>query len=478
MKNKHQPSRRSFLKTTATGAVGAFVVPVIVPSSVFGANAPGNRINVGVIGCGRQGRGVMDGIMRNADARIIAVCDLDFIRLTDAKTFTEQTTERFLGTPYTGVKMYENYSELIANKEIDAVLIATPDHQHSRLAIDAAWAGKDIYMEKPASLTIYEGRLMSNAMNATGRIMQIGSQQRSSSQFRKACEFVRSGRIGQLHTIEVRLPGDPPGGNPNPMPVPKNLNYDAWLGSTPGVPYTEDRVHPQGKNGKPSFDRPGWLRCEQFGAGMITGWGSHHFDIAHWAMDMEYSGPVEVSASATFPAHGSGLWNVHGPYQSEMLYANGVTVKGMEESAQKPNGVLFIGTEGWLFVSRGGERVTDSDPVRNDGNAIERGPISASDPDIIRDLSDNEVHLYVSDHHVRNWLDSIKSRQLPITPAEVAHRSCTACLLQQIAMHLKRKLYWNPQTERFKNDDEANTWLKRAERPEYAIGASYNEPDH
>jgi len=471
MKNNHTLSRRSFLKTATAGVAGTFVVPLIVPSSVFGANAPSNRINVGAIGCGRQGRGVMSGIMRNADTRIIAVCDLDSIRLTDAKTFTEQSTIRFLNTSHTGVKMYEDYLELIANKEIDAVLIATPDHQHSRLAIDAAWAGKDIYMEKPASLTIYDGRLMSNAINATGRIMQIGSQQRSSAQFRKACEFVRSGRIGQLKTVEVRLPGDPPGGNPNPMPIPKNLNYDAWLGSTPDVPYTEDRVHPQGKDGKPDFGRPGWLRCEQFGAGMITGWGSHHFDIAHWAMDTEFSGPVEISASTIFPASGSGLWNVHGPYQSEMLYANGVIVKGMEESKEKPNGVLFIGTEGWLFVSRGGERVTDSDPIKVDGNSIERGPISASNPNILRDLTDDEVHLYVSDNHVRNWLDSIKSRKSPITPAEVAHRSCSVCLLQQIAMHLKRKLYWDPKTERFKNDDEANSWLKRAERPKYAIEA-------
>ncbi|MDR2146570.1 MAG: Gfo/Idh/MocA family oxidoreductase [Tannerella sp.] len=471
MENNNHFSRRSFLKTTAIGAAGAFVAPLIVPSSVFGVNAPSNRINVGVIGCGRQGRGVMSGIMRNADTRIIAVCDLDSIRLADAKTYTEQSTERFLGTPHTGVKMYGDYRELLADREIDAVLIATPDHQHSRLAIDTAWAGKDIYMEKPASLTIHEGRLMSNAINATGRILQIGSQQRSSAQFRKACEFVRSGRIGQLKTIEVRLPGDPPGGNPDPMPVPANLDYDAWLGSTPYVPYTLDRVHPQGKDGKPDFDRPGWLRCEQFGAGMITGWGSHHFDIAHWAMDTEYSGPIEISASTVFPATGSGLWNVHGPYQSEMLYANGVIVKGMEESKEKPNGLLFTGTEGWIFVSRGGERVTASDPIKVDGNATERGPLSASNPNILRDLADDEVHLYVSDNHVRNWLDSVRSRRLPIAPAEVAHRSCSACLLQQVAMHLERKLYWDPKTERFKNDDEANSWLRRPERPKYAIQA-------
>jgi predicted dehydrogenase len=390
--------------------------------------------------------------------------------LNDAKTFTEQTTGRIIGTPHTGVKMYEDYLELIADKEIDAVLLATPDHQHSRIAIDAAWAGKDIYMEKPASLTVYDGRLMSNAINATGRILQIGSQQRSSAQFRKACEFVRSGRIGQLKTIEVRLPGDPPGGNPNPMPIPKNLNYDAWLGSTPNVPYTEDRVHPQTRpNGTANYDRPGWLRCEQFGAGMITGWGSHHFDIAHWAMNTEYSGPIEISATTTFPAPGSGLWNVHGPYQSEMLYANGVIVKGMEEDQNKPNGLLFTGTQGWIFVSRGGERVTDSDPIRVDSGGAERGPLSASNPRLISPLTDYDINLYVSEDHFRNWIDCMRSRMPTITGAEVGHRSNTVCLLQQIAMHLKRKLYWDPKTERFKNDEEANKWLSRPQRAPYAI---------
>jgi len=470
MKNKNELSRRDFLRASALGVTGVFIAPTIVPSSVFGVNAPSNRILVGAIGCGRQGRGDMTGIMRNADTRIIAVCDLDSVRLKEAKLLTESTTAKFHGAPHTGVKMYDDYRELIANKEIDAVLIATPDHQHARLAIDAAWAGKDMYLEKPTSLTISEGRLMSNAMHATGRIMQIGSQQRSNNAFRRACELVRSGRIGQLKIVEVRLPGDPPGGNPQPMPIPKNLNYDAWLGSTPDVHYTEDRVHPQTKpDGTANYDRPGWLRCEQFGAGMITGWGSHHFDIAHWAMDTEFTGPIEITASTTFPAQGSGLWNVHGPYQSEMLYANGVIVKGMEQSKTKPIGVLFIGTEGWIFVTRGDERVTDSDPQRVVSVGAEIGPLSASDPKILSDLTDDDVHLYVSSDHIRNWLDSVRTRQLNITPAEVAHRSCTVCLLQQIAMHLKRKLYWDPKAERFKNDDEANSWLSRPQRPPYAI---------
>jgi len=249
------------------------------------------------------------------------------------------------------------------------------------------------------------------------------------------------------------------------------LNYDAWLGSTPVVPYTVDRVHPETKpDGTANYDRPGWLRLEQFGAGMITGWGSHHFDIAHWAMDTEFTGPIEITASTSFPAPGSGLWNVHGPYQSEMLYANGVIVRGMEQGAAKPNGLLFTGSEGWIFVSRGDERVTDSDPARIASSGVERAPLSASNPNMLRELTENDVRLYVSENHVRNWLDCVRSRALTITPVEVAHRSCTACLLQQIAMHLKRKLFWDPKSERFKNDDEANTWLSRVQRPPYGIG--------
>jgi Predicted dehydrogenases and related proteins len=462
-------NKREFFKRSALIGFGAIAVPTIVKSSVFGPNAPSNRINIGAIGIGRQGRGVMAGIMRNEDVRITAVCDLDKIRLADGKEYTETFTERFLGIPHKDVKMYEDYQELLLNKDIDAVLIATPDHQHAKLAIDAAYAGKDMYLEKPAALTIWEGRQMSNAMNATGRIFQIGSQQRSNRSFRRACELVRSGRIGKLKEIEVRLPGDPPGGDTTPMPIPDGFNYDAWLGSTPYVPYTIDRVHPQAVNGKPVFSRPGWLRCEQFGAGMITGWGSHHFDIAHWGMDTEYSGPIEIEASAVFPAKGSGLWNVHGPYQSEMLYANGVIVRGMEEGPTKPNGILFIGEDGWIFTSRGGERVTDSDPIRNDASGAERGPLSASRPEILRDLTDSDVHLYVSENHTRNWIDSMRSRKPTIAPAEIAHRSCSACLLQQIAMHLGRKLYWDPRNERFINDEEANSMLSRSQRAPYQI---------
>ena len=232
--------------------------------------------------------------------------------------------------------------ELLANKEIDAVLISTPDHQHARLAVAAIAAGKDVYLQKPASLTIREGRIMADRVKASDRILQVGSQQRSWKQFARAVELVRNGRIGAVQQVEIGLPGDPSGGNPQPMPVPAGLNYDEWLGSTPEVPYTVDRVMPQ-----KGFDRPGWLRLEQFGAGMITGWGAHHVDTAHWGMDTELTGPVEIWGHAEFPTEG--LWNVHGPFKTYGRYANGVT---MTISGDFENGIKWIGDKGWIFVCR------------------------------------------------------------------------------------------------------------------------------
>ena len=299
---------------------------------------------------------------------------------------------------------------------------------------------------------------MSNAVHASGRVFQIGTQQRSMPQFRLACELVRNGRIGRLREVEVRLPGDPEGGNPEPMPVPDGLNYDKWLGQTPWVPYTVDRVHPQ-----QGYSRPGWLRCEQFGAGMITGWGHHHFDIAHWAMDSEYSGPLEVSATARFAS--SGLWDVHGDFQTEMIYDNGVIVRGVTESKSKPNGLLFTGTDGWIFVSRGSYKASANDPATNDSS-----PLRSSDPAILSTpLGPDDIHLPVIDDHHGNWLAAIRSRQLTIAPVEVAHRSCSACLLQHIAMKLGRRLRWDPVRERFLNDDEANAMLARPQRPPYQL---------
>jgi predicted dehydrogenase len=432
--------------------------PSIVPASVFGATAPGNRINVGAIGNGRISRGHdLPGVWRFDGARIVAVCDVDSKRAEDAKVLVHGQYAKVTGKPYDGVTAYHDYRELLANRDVDAVVISTPDHWHTLIAIDAVEAGKDVYLQKPASLTIAEGRALSNAVHRSGRIFQIGSQQRSSPQFRYAAELVLNGRIGELKTVEVGLPGDPSGEEEPTMPVPKNLDYDRWLGSTEVVPYTEKRVHPQ-----VGYDRPGWLRCEQFGAGMITGWGAHHIDSAHWAMGTEFTGPIEVWGAAEFPK--KGLWDVHGPFRTEAIYANGVR---MIVSGDFPNGIKFIGTEGWIFVSRGNEAVTASDPV---SRVKDPRALAASDPRIITSvIGPDEIHLYESTNHHRNWLECVKSRRQPIAPVEVAHRSCSACLIHHLAMKVKRKLYWDPLRERFKNDDEANAMLSRPQRPPYTI---------
>jgi len=449
--------------SSARGAVAASLIsgfPAIVPASVFGQKAPSNRINVGAIGNGRISR-VHDlpGTWKFDSVQIVGVCDLDSKRVEDAKQLVNDYYSKKTGKTYDGVVGYSDYRELLKNKDIDAVLVSTPDHWHAIVAAHAVEAGKDVYLQKPASLTIAEGRELSNTVQRSGRILQLGSQQRSSPQFRYAAELVLNGRIGQLKTAQVGLPLDPSGDEEAEMPVPKNLNYEMWLGSTPFVSYTEKRVHPQN-----DYSRPGWLRCEQFGSGMITGWGAHHVDSAHWAMGTEYTGPVEISGWGEFPT--KGLWNVHGKFRTEALYANGVT---MTISGDFPNGIRFEGTKGWIFVSRGNEKVTESDPVAKlkDAQAL-----AASDPKIITSvIGPDEIHLYVSKDHHGNWLDCIKSRQQPIAPVEVGHRSCSACLLHHVAMKVKRKLYWDPMKEQFKNDDEANAMRSRPQRWPYTMSS-------
>jgi len=454
-----QVSRRNFLETSAKAAVATLAFsgfPTIVPASVFGKNAPSNRINIGAIGTGRISRiHDMPGVWQYDQAQIMAVCDLDTRRAEEGKLLVNEYYSKKNGKPYDGVKVYNDYHALLQNKDIDGVLISTPDHWHALIGMAAVKAGKDVYCQKPTSLTIAEGRALSDAVKSTSRIFQIGSQQRSSQQFRYAAELVRNGRIGTLKTVYIGLPGDPSGDEEPPMPVPKNLNYDMWLGSTPEVYYTEKRVHPQ-----QGYDRPGWLRCEQFGAGMITGWGSHHVDCAHWAMNTENTGPIEVWGTAEFPK--KGLWDVHGPFKTEGLYANGVH---MIISDSFPNGIRFEGTNGWIFVSRGDAQATASDPTGKAGKALD-----ASDPKIIQSvIGPNEVHLYESKEHHGNWLECIKSRKQPIAPVEVGHRSCSTCLIHHIVMKLKRKVYWDPAKERFKNDDEANAMLSRPQRKPYAL---------
>ena len=454
--NTHPPySRRQFLKTTTAGATGAIFLPTIVPSSVLGRNAPNKIIRIAQIGCGRIGTEMdMPGVLKHPDlARIVAVADYDMKRADKAK---DRVEKHYAGTlkQKVDVKAHQDYQEILSNKEVDAVMISTPDHWHAQLVLEAALAGKDVYVQKPLSLTIGEGRLVSDVLKAKKSVFQIGSQQRSTAQFVRACQLVRNGAIGKIRSIKIGLPVDPAGGKRQEMPVPASFDYNSWLGSTPQVYYTEDRCHPQ-----QDFSRPGWLRLEQFGAGMITGWGSHHIDIAHWAMDTERTGPVSVEAKATFPDKTS-FWDVHGKYQVVLHYANGVV---MTVSDELPNGVLFEGDNGWIWVSRGGAAATASDPVANQQASK---PFNSSDPKLADvDLSTNKIQLHKSpkwDHHL-DWLEAMRERKPAVTSAEAAHRTCTVCLMASIGMHLGRPLKWDPDKERF-DDAEANKLLNRPER--------------
>ncbi len=462
-------SRRQFLasstKATAATAIAMTGFPTIVPSRVFGKNVPSNMINIGQIGIGRIARlHDLPSTMKYDDARVIALADFDGSRQDSGKKFIEDFYTKKTGKAnYVDVQRYDHYQDLLANKDIDAVLISTPDHWHAQVAIEAALAGKHIYCQKPTSLTIEEGRTMSDMIRKTHVVFQLGSQQRSIDpwpQFKKACELVRNGRIGTLQTVRVGLPGDPAGGNTTEMKVPERFNYDAWLGSTPYVYYTLDRVHSL----TDVNSRPGWLRLEQFGAGMITGWGVHHIDIAHWGMNTEYTGPIEAEAKVEFPK--SGLWNVHGDFEVSMKYANGVN---MVINGKYQNGIKFEGTKGWIFCTRSGG-VTSSDPKSNSGTYA---ALDASDPKILESvIGPNEIHLYESPEQHRNWLDCIKNNKPNISPIEVAHRSCSACLVGHAAMKMAgQKLYFDPKTEKFKNNPEANKLLSRPQR--YPYGTSY-----
>ena len=441
-------SRRSFIHGAAAGTALAF--PSIIPARVLGANAPSNTLNVAQIGCGRIGC-TMDapGFMRAKGARIVAACDLDSRRLAGM----QQLVARHYKTSADSIVGARDFHDLISRSDIDIVSISTPDHWHAQIAIEAAFAGKHVYMQKPASLTIREGRLFSDAVREANRKFP----------------FVREGRLGKIKAIEVGLPGDPGGGNTKEMPVPQCLDYDFWLGSTPKVYYTEDRVHSQNADLRKAVNsRPGWLRCEQFGAGMITGWGSHHLDIVHWAMGWEGMGAKYIEGKGKF--HTGGLWDVHGEYDITLTYPNGTPVRVWDKF---PNGVRFIGENGWIFVSRGAAKMTASDPV-SPGRPLKA--LDASDPALI--AGNPSVVLYPhmrfgSRPHHQNLIDAIKGNYESLVPAETAHRSCTACLLSWIGMKLGRKLEWDWKKEQFVNDAEANAMLEREERAPYGAKRAY-----
>jgi len=449
-------TRRTFARRTLLG-LGACAFPAVLPSRLFGATtAPANRLRLGQIGTGRIALGHDMPSIQHADlGDYVAVCDVDRTRAADGRLAVEKFHAE-QGRPAPRVAVSTDYRELLAHPDLDAVVISTPDHWHAELALAAVLAGKDVYLQKPMTMTHAEGVILERAVAKTGRIFQLGSQQRCNhAQFRHAAEFVRAGRVGRLRRVEIGLPIDPTAPDDPPQPVPAALDYDRWLGCTPAQPYTEQRVHP-----KTGYDRPGWLRHDAYCLGMITGWGAHHYDILHWALDCELGGPLRVEAKADFPAHA--IWNVHGAYRVELAYPGGIQVV---VSDKFPNGLKFIGDDGWIFCSRGSVPTTDP--------AVPRGrlrPLDASRPALIDRAGMSLVLPHGTEHHAQ-WLECVRSRRQPLVPAPVAHRANTACIVSWIAMKLDRPLRWDVRTERFVNAPAADALLARPERAPYGATA-------
>ncbi|MFN9300779.1 MAG: Gfo/Idh/MocA family protein [Acidobacteriota bacterium] len=415
------------------------------------AFVPANeRITLGVIGCGNQGIGDMRGFLRDERVQVVAVCDVNrqspgywdggLAGREPARSFVEwhYARDKKSGS-FKGCDTYEDFRQLLARKDIDAVLIALPDHWHSIPVIMAARAGKDIYGEKPLSLTVHEGRLMADAVKKYNRVFQCGSQQRSDPRFRKACEIVRNGRIGKLHTVRVGLPGGTPDygrtqDRQDPEPIPDGFNYDFWLGPAPAAPYSPARCHVNFR----------WIL--DYSGGQITDWGGHHPDIAHWGMGAELSGPTSIRNGQATGAKEK-IWNTATDFYFEANYASGVR---MIVSSRLRGGVTFEGSDGWVWVNRG---------------AIESSPASLLD----YEPAENEIRLPRSQNHFRNFIDCVRSRQQPIAPIEQAHRSITVSHLGNISLRLGRDLAWDPNTERFLNDDSANSMLRRPLRSPWSL---------
>jgi hypothetical protein len=439
---KSQMNRREFLKTSAAVAAGAIVLPQIVPSSVFGADAPSKRVTMGFIGVGNQGTGDMRGFLQDSRVQVVAVCDVNREskgywnnalggREPAKRIVNEYYANKTGNAEFKGCEAYEDFRELIARADIDAVETAVPDHWHAIPVIAAAKAGKDIYGQKPLSLTVSDGRAMANAVKRYGRIFQCGSQQRSDFNFRRVCELVRNGRIGKLQTVECGLPGGTPdyvGTNPSKQtqPVPDGFNYEFWLGPAPQAPYCPARCHVN------------WRWLLDYSGGQVTDWGGHHPDIAQWGMNTESTGPIEViNAKGVF--NKNDLYNTATEYYFECIYKNGVK---LAISNKLRGGVKFIGEGGWVWANRGSHEAS-SDAIKNS----QIGP--------------NDVRLYESNDHFRNFIDCVISRKEPIAPIETAHRSITLAHLGNIAMILGRNLKWDPEKEKFVNDAEADAMLSR-----------------
>jgi predicted dehydrogenase len=426
-----QPNRRRFLQTASGLLASGLVTPYWTARRSRAEPSRNDRYLLGAIGVGGRGTGIAKQAARFGD--MVAVCDVDRQR-------AERARQAFGGK----AEIYGDYRKLLERQDIDAVTIGTPDHWHTAIALAALRAGKDVYCEKPLTLTVNEGKLLIKAVAETQRVFQVGTQQRSNARFRQACELVRNGRVGKLQKVTVSLPRSTRVGGPFPIkPVPEALDWEQWQGQAPEHAYSPERCH---------HDFRWWY---EYSGGIMTDWGAHHMDIAHWAMGVEQGGPISVEGKVSDAdrermnaARQSNSFNTAAEFTVEFLYPDDVQV----QVVLGDEGVLFEGDAGRLYVNRG--RITGK-PVEE----LAERPLPA-----------DAVKLYQSDNHMGNFFACIKSRETPISDVVSQHRSVSACHLANISLRLGRKLRWDAAKEEFVGDDEANDMLSRPQRSPYELG--------
>lgn len=453
-------SRRNFIATTGA----AVVLPMIVPSSIFGKNRPSNRINMGVVGWGMQGPGNTRNFLASKDCQVVAACDLDKKALREAVN----TVNEHYGNQ--DCKAYHDYREMMARTDLDAVMLAVPDHWHELVATHAASRGLDIYGEKPLAKTIAEQQGIVRAVKKHNIIWQTGSWQRSGATFRKACEIVRNGLIGKVTHVEVGLPSghyDFAGTAPELLTKlghaddkdylatvvpgtddwntavtepPPELDYETWIGPSKMEPYIKQRIHKD------------WRWNYNTGGGQLLDWIGHHCDIAHWGLGFDLCGPYSIEGHGEFPP-ANAIWNTCTKYRIELKYPEDITMTIAGGYDDIKSGAKWIGTDGWVWVDRGG--FAGSNPEWKTYKNL---------PDELR-----KVQLYVSDNHWQNFLDCCKSRQPTIAPADTAHHSAIPGHLGLISMRTGRRILWSVEHEKILDDPDASKWLTRAYRPPYKM---------
>jgi predicted dehydrogenase len=441
MSHNTRTSRRTFLKTGAAAALG---FPTIIKSSAIGAagqTPPSGRITMAVFGWGMQAPHNTGMFLGMQDVQVVATCNVDKQHLeASVKRINDQYKNQ-------DCKTYHDYREVMARKDIDAVMLAVPDNWHALIAVEAAKNGKDIYGEKPLARTIWEQQAIVKAVKDNKRIFQVGSQQRSSGEFLKACELVRNGAIGKIKEVLVGLPGGHhdfagTGKETSVSEAPEHLDYKMWIGPAAMEPYIKGRVHMN------------WRWNYNIGGGQLLDWIGHHCDIAHWGMDWDATGPSEIKPiQVDFPAKDA-VWNTATKYRAELTYPGGVKMTIAGGHNDVPGGTKFIGSDGWIHVNRG--FFESSNPEHKKFSRMPE--------------ADRKVSLFASPGHHRNFIDCVKSRQPTICTAEIGHRSASAGHLSLISLMVNRTLKWDAQKEEIAGDAEASKLLKREYQHGWKLG--------